>query len=485
MSRIHEIDIYRPIESKLPQLIEYFVDFYGEKYRDIITKRLENTIYVYLDTPQSRTYDVLQDYINDLYNKFALKLLKAFNVKNAERNAEVLANYLHSLPKLKECAVNLDLLKQEDVAAILSSFEVLKEGKINNLSTQAKTDLKDILFSIYLLYEMNKEELAQIDKEKSRVYLTEISALIELKPQETRNDEYTHLLNLTNVLKIHDSDLLFEAQLLTIVKNFIHNPETTGAFNFTTLSRYDDKKVISVCVTRNPLWTFDQHIVHELNHIIESDIIRSSRTTYLARTGFSEDLVEKATSKTIKTTPFEYFNEVINDYLSYCVYFKMKNDGFNICFNDIRPSLYSFALPLLDNFIKDNLKEISDCRITKSYREFAKIIGEENYERIASITHELICDYVDNPNLEDCIEEIEEAAGENFDMFAALDHPKRSQFSDRTQKLLSYYELARQVFKDIDKFKKSKLQKKNQSSNIKISSTEEDKKIDNDENETE
>ena len=60
------IDVFNPIDGKIDDLIELFVNFQGEKYRDKITKNIKNTFFIFL--PKSGTYSLsltLNDYIED------------------------------------------------------------------------------------------------------------------------------------------------------------------------------------------------------------------------------------------------------------------------------------------------------------------------------------------------------------------------------------------------------------------------------------
>ena len=44
---LEKINIENPIDKSLPMLIDYFVNFYGEKYRERITDRLNSATYVF------------------------------------------------------------------------------------------------------------------------------------------------------------------------------------------------------------------------------------------------------------------------------------------------------------------------------------------------------------------------------------------------------------------------------------------------------
>ena len=56
------VDLYNPIKDKLPQIIEYFVKFYGEEYRKEITEKLSNTIFVFTDRVYENQFTPIEEY---------------------------------------------------------------------------------------------------------------------------------------------------------------------------------------------------------------------------------------------------------------------------------------------------------------------------------------------------------------------------------------------------------------------------------------
>ena len=46
--RINGVNVFNPLEGKLDDIIECFVEFYGEKHREKITHNLKNTDYFFL-----------------------------------------------------------------------------------------------------------------------------------------------------------------------------------------------------------------------------------------------------------------------------------------------------------------------------------------------------------------------------------------------------------------------------------------------------
>ena len=45
--KVDGVEVFNPLKGKLNSLIEYFVKFYGEEYRERITNRLTNTAYIF------------------------------------------------------------------------------------------------------------------------------------------------------------------------------------------------------------------------------------------------------------------------------------------------------------------------------------------------------------------------------------------------------------------------------------------------------
>ena len=66
------VDIFNPLQGKMDKVIDYFVNFYGEKYRERITEKLMNTTFIFL--PQIDRFDKI--------TYFSLLLEKQFKIEN-------------------------------------------------------------------------------------------------------------------------------------------------------------------------------------------------------------------------------------------------------------------------------------------------------------------------------------------------------------------------------------------------------------------
>ena len=78
-------DASNPLKDKLPMIIEYFVDFYGEDNRERITQRLNDAIYVFVERGEKNSlakfFKERRDEIA-LNFKIALELYSDYDVVN-------------------------------------------------------------------------------------------------------------------------------------------------------------------------------------------------------------------------------------------------------------------------------------------------------------------------------------------------------------------------------------------------------------------
>ncbi len=107
-------DIYNPLKNKLPQIIEYFVKFYGEEYRSQIKDRIDNTIFIFADREVKNS---LNEHFIELKDELALK----FEVENGlgyevVNDVVSLGDYLLKLmPKVKLWSQDIKLADADEL----------------------------------------------------------------------------------------------------------------------------------------------------------------------------------------------------------------------------------------------------------------------------------------------------------------------------------------------------------------------------------
>ena len=67
--KINGVNIFNPLEGKLDDIIECFVEFYGEKHREKITNNIKNAEYFFL--PHNNLEGVRKDI--DMYFDYEIK----------------------------------------------------------------------------------------------------------------------------------------------------------------------------------------------------------------------------------------------------------------------------------------------------------------------------------------------------------------------------------------------------------------------------
>lgn len=458
------IETSNTIEKNLPKIIEYFVKFYGENYREVITQRLNSAIYVYADKMNSRNYSFLKIYYDDLFGKLARMLLCAFKVKDLQTKSKELVDCFKNMDKLEKCVHNLNLVNSPEILSILNCFELFGGENVDfvnlsKLDNDAKENLKTIIEGIVQLWKENKYLYLKIKAERDEAIPPEIEEKILDLPEKEKDSRFNELKFKQIVWNLHQEDLLFEHDLLKFLKDYVHNPSEVGAVVFPTAKRDNLKKFVPVCITRGFYNDYTSFIIHELNHILESKILSASSKKITIKSGFFEAQTDLTTGKNLSITPYVYFNEAINEFLSKSIYQLMEKDGFYLSIQKYNESAYSIAIPLLEPFIKDNFEDIIDCRINKTYKDFAKIIGKDNYEKLAKVTHALISANNINGFFEDAYEEIKIAMGENTDIYEFLDNPEKHNLSEKAQNYLTYFDSAKAIFRSIKKYKQKQFEK--------------------------
>lgn len=158
-----------------------------------------------------------------------------------------------------------------------------------------------------------------------------------------------------------------------------------------------------VCILPQALKLADNLLFHEFGHIIEGDKIEGCNNKSIS--GFDiltineEDCtfnVEKIYSDKSKaksensTRKYELLNEVINDYFSIQVtnIYNKKNDKIGLDGEFV--SSYSFGFPLLKDFIEENKDVLVKSRLTQDHQYFARIIGQENFDKLADCVTEFL-----------------------------------------------------------------------------------------------
>ncbi len=171
-------DASNPLKDKLPMIIEYFVDFYGEDNRERITQRLNDAIYVFVERGEKNSlakfFKERRDEIA-LNFKIALELYSDYDVVN-----EVIAQsdyFIKIISKVEKWRKNIT---KEDVEEVYSLLDMIRDKQLKVESPkQLEKMLKDknsakkiyeFLGNLYSIYELDyKEDMEHLLSEEDRL----------------------------------------------------------------------------------------------------------------------------------------------------------------------------------------------------------------------------------------------------------------------------------------------------------------------------
>ena len=135
----------------------------------------------------------------------------------------------------------------------------------------------------------------------------------------------------------------------------------------------------------------DKVLIHELNHVVQSDVI-IDKDNFIARNGLKrinyklslED--RKVEFLDVTNAHVEAFQEVYTDYTSLKVYEIVKNDGFSLGLSAGEKSAYSVAFPMLGEFIDKHKDTLAKCFLEGKRKGLIKEIGKDNFEKLIEAT---------------------------------------------------------------------------------------------------
>ncbi len=147
-----------------------------------------------------------------------------------------------------------------------------------------------------------------------------------------------------NTQPLYDEEFVFQDDILQRISEFSNTPsigQRSAAFIFPGLSYSNLEKTRNICVCGSFFNLYDSNIIHEMNHIIESDYSLKNAIFY-QKTGFDINKTPLGRGATSSNNCL-LLNETINDYLSLKVLKLMENDGFKIGHKTLINSTYSKA----------------------------------------------------------------------------------------------------------------------------------------------
>ncbi len=252
------IDLYNPIKGKLTQIIDYFVEFYGEEYRKKITERLYNTDYIFADRVTTESRNPLEQYFYVLNRNKVLEfkelVLRKLRVM-INFSPDNIKEYFDKIEKWKEGISEKDILPVfelfQHIATDIRTPRDLQFFLSLPGSSQKIYKLLNNLYDIYVkggfkeafdYYHSEEKHLAKQDDIEFAI----ISS--ELKRRFKRQSECIVLEALTSKLNIITSDknIAKLIELTPYIVDYIEIDKISSAYREPLLARLtEDLKSLS------------------------------------------------------------------------------------------------------------------------------------------------------------------------------------------------------------------------------------------------
>jgi hypothetical protein len=259
------------------------------------------------------------------------------------------------------------------------------------------------------------------------------------------------LNQLTN-LDIKGGNKLFIDNLISYTYNTDEIKPSAYVMNYVD----SNEQLKSVCVC--PLGTklSNELFIHELGHIVQSDIHYQDDNDLVVKMGFDlvlnhysyknfdmDKITFEHTNGEYKKRKWETGNEVLHDFLMNKLAYYARQKGLNIGMGEKEPLIYTWAFALVKDFIFENERFIRDCQVNE---EFAlnKVMGQQEYNTLFDTIDSLVY------NMKNNYQKIEQEIGSVVDLntnpslfdIAYMDN----EWSYETRKYLDCYIQADEIF---------------------------------------
>lgn len=425
------------ITPKLDDLIECFVEYFGEKYRSKITDRIKSVKMFFIpqldgfipDTKNINMYKEMQNYydskIKDERKKLpnVVKTAKDWNrllkIRDLANNREI------DIAKARKiCQPFVDAYKNYENVENLGYISALKKfGKVDNLSEQQlqklvytwqllqtvpfklperkKDQLDDIKLFNALGYEFKKpKDYYKCDQLYKLIYSNAPQKEVEKLEQKYMKEFIKFNPFLINAIDTIKKEKLVSGTLqatTTAVQFVLDSCDACCAMFYNTGS--NDLSCYMFLQDNYNLAT--STIIHEFVHVISSNFDKLTTAGYLHyKVGVNKMRYVLPTQKyslndltsQIIDDPFEdidsnncELNEIITDYFAHQINLIAQKRGLKLGVKPNFDSYYSLAFPFFKDFIENNKQALFDCFVDNSFNHLCKQIGESNFKNISKL----------------------------------------------------------------------------------------------------
>ena len=345
------------IKQKLPQIAEYFVKYYGEQYRERIEKRFNNIVFVF-DRASQLEKDIKEneDYLAFVGEKIQNGFLNIF----AGADEKYIKNISVDLYFYLKAYSQLTIDEKQDFIKIYKNLT--NDENLTNFDSWRNTILDKLARLV------GKAILSKKIKIRSKL------------KEQFDNEVYKEL---------EEKDIFSGKYIYEFLQNEFLDDPSTGALVAPTIKSSNFNEPVFVCGLSTIDQLDDQILVHELNHIFDTDIVckgekRVIKTNCLIREfkiNKSDNTLEIVYNSSDKMMNI---NEIFNDYIATEIVELMHKDGFKIFDKPTTCSAYSSAFPAVKDFIENNKQLISSPNMNKP-----QLLNELLGDKLNAFSHKI------------------------------------------------------------------------------------------------
>lgn len=296
---------------------------------------------------------------------------RLLNSKNIEISDDVVSKYFPTYLWLQDQKrLYISLFSDEERQNCVELFKFLKMGTSNNYRDYYEnTYIETAFFTAEILSDMQKRRA------------------ISYRERCHKNDLLQYALNIVDKL-----DIKYEKDKLNIMRSMADfGSEKTAGF----VTHYVDSnnKLRFICVLEDFFSLNTSTVFHEVQHIIDSELMEDKDSCYLVKCGVDIIVHEKnglclemlASSKQRKA-----FDEILTEYYSGQVYQNARDDKFKVGAKPWLSSSYRCGFPVFRKLIDDHEYILMRARQIEDEKFLGEYFGEKNMERVYDLAYDVL-----------------------------------------------------------------------------------------------
>jgi len=277
---------------------------------------------------------------------------------------------------------------------LISAFSIKSEEQLKNNSWQKNNIISNRiqyfknlgldLGNDYSIYENSKEAQNLIPKQE------QIERIINKKNELFKKSQKEYYESLPEyqkkVQKLKDSNIINYEEILNLNINDI------GTCNFPKIKKSEIGYIISPILYFSTLDKeyMDHYLIHELNHILETSLIKIEGKDIHIKCGFEYIIDNLNIQDQIQNEEIVFFNEIINELISQEINQIMFNSGVYI-FSDKKTAKitggtsYEHTRFIVNEFYQTYKTEIIKSRRDSDLSVLYDTVGKENFDELNSL----------------------------------------------------------------------------------------------------